>query len=1155
MSHSQTQEAARVFIERWKGRGYEKGESQQFWMDLLQNVLGVPNPVDIISFENQVKLANTSFIDAYIAPTKVLIEQKGLNVDLRKAIKQSDGSLLSPFQQAKRYAAELPVSKHPRWVVTCNFKSFLVYDMENPHGEPEEILLENLEKEYFRLRFLVEDGKAHLQRELEVSIKAGELIGKLYDAFLKQYEETGPVPQPPSPKGQGAKVGGIADADLHSLNVLCVRLVFCLYAEDAGIFSKDQFYHYLIQYKPEQMRSALKALFTTLDTKIEERDRFLEESLAAFPYVNGSLFHQQPNEDIPRFNEQIADLLLPKASLGFDWSEISPTIFGAVFESTLNPETRRSGGMHYTSIENIHKVIDPLFLSDLKAEFEQIKEEKQDNKRKQKLDAFQDKLACLTFLDPACGSGNFLTETYISLRRLENEVITLKYHGQKLLGIEEFNPIKVNIHQFYGIEINDFAVTVATTALWIAEAQMMHETERIIKFDLDYLPLKSFTNIHCGNALRMDWGELLGPTYPLCQPTADISPSLPEGAGGGEIHSNYVGAGGSNHRSYATADPKMWNTLKERAREHRNHPTEAEEILWKAIRNNQLGCKFRRQQAIHVYIADFVCLDLKLIIEVDGGYHEEENQRYIDEQRTHDLNALGYRVVRFTNEEVLENLSNVIQKLQSYIAESQVPRTNGEGDLGGGAKFDYIMGNPPFVGYTYQTQDQKEDLHAVCKECGNNIDYVAGWYYKTAEFIQDTNTKVALVSTNSITQGEQVETIWKSLIENYNIVINFAYRTFRWDSEASLKAHVHCVIIGFSQISKIISYVYDDTKSIECAHINPYLIDAQNIFISKRLKPICKIQEMCKGSQPTDGGNLILTETDKNELFKENIDIGKYIRHFVGADEYINNKKRYCLWLKNAPLSLIRNCKSVRDRIERVREMRLASPKAATRSWADKPFLFTEDRHCETGSYIIVPSVSSEQRKYIPIGFMSSDYVASNLVLIIPNATLYMFGVLTSNVHMAWMRAVCGRLKSDYRYSNTIVYNNFPWPDLTLSCLTPNPSPKERGLEPNSPSLLERGPGGEARRKIERTAQAILDARALYPDSSLAVLYDEVTMPPELRKAHQNNDRAVMEAYGFDWRTMTESECVAELFKLYQQLVEREKKDEGEKKTKGKRGK
>lgn len=1144
MSHSQTQEAARVFIERWKGRGYEKGESQQFWMDLLQNVLGVPNPVDIISFENQVKLANTSFIDAYIAPTKVLIEQKGLNVDLRKAIKQSDGSLLSPFQQAKRYAAELPVSKHPRWVVTCNFKSFLVYDMENPHGEPEEILLENLEKEYFRLRFLVEDGKAHLQRELEVSIKAGELIGKLYDAFLKQYEETGPVPQPPSPKGQGAKVGGTTAADLHSLNVLCVRLVFCLYAEDAGIFRKDQFYHYLIQYKPEQMRSALKALFTTLDTKIEERDRFLEENLAAFPYVNGSLFHQQPNEDIPRFNEQIADLLLPKASLGFDWSEISPTIFGAVFESTLNPETRRSGGMHYTSIENIHKVIDPLFLSDLKAELEKIKEERQDNKRKQKLEAFQEKLASLTFLDPACGSGNFLTETYISLRRLENEVITLKYHGQKLLGIEEFNPIKVNIHQFYGIEINDFAVTVATTALWIAEAQMMHETERIIKFDLDYLPLKSFTNIHCGNALRMDWGELLGPTYPLCQPTADISPSLPEGAGGGEIHSNYVGAGGSNHRSYATSDPKMWNTLKERAREHRNHPTEAEEILWKAIRNNQLGCKFRRQQAIHVYIADFVCLDLKLIIEVDGGYHEEENQRYIDEQRTHDLNALGYRVVRFTNEEVLENLSNVIQKLQSYIAESQVPRTNGEGDLGGGAKFDYIMGNPPFSGARWMGKDQKQDVLDIfgSKWDGvGDLDYVTCWYKKANDYIKGTNVKCAFVSTNSITQGGAVANLWRPLIED-GLCINFAWRTFRWDSEASLKAHVHCVIVGFSHQNSSHKLLFEREREIICDNISPYLINAPNVFVEARQHPIFDVPEMAMGNQPIDDGNYLFSVDEMNDFLKIEPVSKNYFRQWYGAQEFINNKPRYCLWLGECSPSELRKMPECMKRVQATRDFRLSSKRASTIKLADRPTRF-QTENMPKGNYIVVPEVSSERRRYIPIGYMNDSVLCSNKLRLMPNATLYHFGVLNSNVHMAWMRTVCGRLKSDYDYSQKIVYNNFPWPDLTSSRLPPTPSPKERG------------PGGEARQKIERTAQAILDARALYPDSSLADLYDEVTMPPELRKAHQNNDRAVMEAYGFDWRTMTESECVAELFKLYQQLVEREKKDEGEKKTKGKRGK
>lgn len=495
-SHSQTLDAVKAFVDRWTGRGYEKGESQQFWTDLLHDVLDIETPSEIISFESQVKLASTSFMDGYIAPTKVLIEQKSIDKDLRKGIKQSDGSLLNPFQQAKRYAAELPVSKHPRWVVTCNFKSFLIYDMENPHGEPEEVLLENLEKDYYRLRFLVEDGKAHLKRELEVSIKAGELVGKLYDAFLKQYG------------------GDVTPRDLHSLNVLCVRLVFCLYAEDAGIFSKDQFYYYMAQYKPSQMNVALRELFATLDTKYEDRSRFLPQNLKDFPYVNGSLFQQHPGEDIPQFDKAMSELLLKEASLGFDWSEISPTIFGAVFESTLNPETRRSGGMHYTSIENIHKVIDPLFMNELRAEFEKIKEEKHDHKRRQKLETFQNKLASLTFLDPACGSGNFLTETYISLRRLENEAISLRLKGQKLLGLEQLNPIKVNIHQFYGIEINDFAVTVATTALWIAESQMMHETERIIKFDLDYLPLKSFTNIHLGNALRMDWASLLASPTP-----------------------------------------------------------------------------------------------------------------------------------------------------------------------------------------------------------------------------------------------------------------------------------------------------------------------------------------------------------------------------------------------------------------------------------------------------------------------------------------------------------------------------------------------------------------------------------------------------------------------------------------------------------------
>jgi hypothetical protein len=423
------------------------------------------------------------------------------------------------------------------------------------------------------------------------------------------------------------------------------------------------------------------------------------------------------------------------------------------------------------------------------------------------------------------------------------------------------------------------------------------------------------------------------------------------------------------------------------------------------------------------------------------------------------------------------------------------------------------MGNPPFVGYSYQSKKQKEDLHEICAECGNNIDYVAGWYYKAAQIMQNTNIQTAFVSTNSITQGEQVYAVWKSLIEKYQMQINFAYRTFRWDSEASLKAHVHCVIIGFGchnpYQQKII---YDGNKQIIANHINPYLVNASDVFIEKRKSPICYTPEMIKGSQPTDGGNLILSEAEKLQLIKIHPEISKYIRPFVGADEFINHRTRYCLWLKDASPNFIKNNKVIRERIEKVRDMRLSSTKASTRSWADKPYLFTEDRHCENCSYIIVPSVSSEQRKYIPIGFLSSETIASNLVLIIPNATLYHFGVLTSNVHMACMRAVCGRLEMRYRYSNTIVYNNFPWPM----------------------------PNDDQKAKIEASAQAILDARALYPDSSLADLYDEVTMPAQLRKAHQNNDRAVMEAYGFDWRHMSESECVAELFKLYQKLVKQE---------------
>ena len=964
--------AAAEFAERWKGRGYERGESQPFWIDLLTNVFGIETPMDgFITFEEHHKVDASNFIDGRIRPTKVLIEQKSLGKDLRAGIRQGDGAVLNPFQQARRYVVSLPVSEHPRWIVTCNFSEFLVYDMEQPNGEPEQILLENLGKEYYRLMFLVDAKSEHLSKEMRVSMQAGEIVGKIYDALLKQYDDNSPEA-------------------LRWLNILCVRIVFCLYAEDAEIFTHDQFHDFLVRYEAEDMRRALRDLFEVLNTPLEKRSKYLKDDLKAFPYTNGGLFEEEI--EIPQFTEELRTTLLQNASLDFDWSEISPTIFGAVFESTLNPETRRSGGMHYTSIENIHKVIDPLFLNDLRHELDEILEEKIEKQRKRKLGDYQMKLSSLTFLDPACGSGNFLTETYLSLRRLENEAIRERYHGQAFLGFEEVNPVKVSIQQFYGIEINDFAVTVATTALWISEAQMLRETEKIIKQDIDFLPLKPYKNIREGNALRMDWDVMEYPT--------DVTTIYAKNA----------------------------------------HIIHEDESQWKAS---------------------------EPVVEYD------------------DINLVTAH----------------------YDSEPKPTTTRVE------VRFDYIIGNPPFVGYTFQSERQKEDLSIVCRECGKNIDYVAGWYYKAAMLMQHSNVKAALVSTNSICQGEQVSAIWKLLMEQYGLRIDFAYRTFQWDSEATLKAHVHCVIVGFSSLyspESMEKSIFDGKHIIKADNINPYLLDAPTVFVDKRKKPICVgVPQMMKGSQPTDGGNLLLSSEEREDLLKKSPVLSRYVRPFVGADEFIKGKERYCLWLDGAnPDDLMHNAELAR-RIAAVRECRNASPKAATRQWAKFPTLFTENRQ-PSDTYIIVPSVSSEKRRYVPMGFVSPHVVASNLVLIIPNASLYHFGVLTSNIHMAWMRAVCGRLEMRYRYSADIVYNNFPWPE----------------------------PTDAQKAKIEQTAQAILDVRAKYPNSTLAALYSENFMPADLLNAHEKNDKAVMAAYGWkNSRENQESMVVANLFKLYQELT------------------
>lgn len=952
MTNAERRLAAKTFAEAWKGRGDEKQETSLFWIGLLGDVLGVRNPTACIEFEKQVKLSRASFIDAYLPGTKVLIEQKGRKVDLRKAYEQSDGSRLTPFRQAKRYAEELPYSERPRWIVVCNFREFHIHDLERPKDAPEILLLENLEKESWRLDFLLDAEDAHVRRELEISVKAGTLVGLLYDEFLKQYKN------PNDPHA------------LKSLNILCVRIVFCLYAEDSGLFGPHgAFGDYLKRFSARDARRAILDLFRVLNTPENARDPYMDETLAAFPYVNGGLFADDSVE-IPNFSERLLDLLLRRASENFDWSGISPTIFGAVFESTLNPETRRKGGMHYTSIENIRKVIDPLFMDAFRAEFKKILAVPAAKTRARLLFRFQEKLAATTFLDPACGSGNFLTETYISLRRLENEIIRrfVEDEGTSrgVLGISGGNAgfIKVSISQFHGIEINDFAVAVAKTALWLAEAQMLRETETIVHAELDFLPLKSYAGIVEGNALRTDWATL-----------------TPEPGAADAVPADGLFSG--------------------------------------------------------------------IATRVDGTEHH----------------------------------------------------------------YDYIMGNPPFVGYAYQTEEQKKDLRIIAPNAGKNIDYVAGWYFKAVSLMSGTATRAAFVSTNSITQGEQVYAVWKPLFES-GLHIDFAYRTFRWDSESNEKAHVHCVIVGFNCHTDSIlltqnqKFIVDENgNKIVAENINAYLTNAADVFIEKRTKPICNVTPIIRGSSPNDDGNLLLTVEEYEDYVRKEPQGKQFIRPFMMGKDFIQRKPRYCFWLVDASPAEIKKCRLLLNRIKAVQEFRSKSKREKTLELADTPTLF-EDMRISKGRYIAIPKVSSENRKYIPIDYLDGEVIPGDKLFFMENATLYDVGILMSNVHNAWMRAVCGRLEMRYSYSNTIVYNNFPWPKAS----------------------------GAQRAKIEKTAQGILDARAAFPDSSLADLYDEAAMPPELRRAHQANDRAVMQAYGFD-PGMSEGEIAAALFKLYETLA------------------
>ena len=929
MTEAERREAARKFINHWRGVGDEKQHSQLFWVSLLQDVYGMENVKENVQFERRVIVdGQQKYIDVYLPETRVMIEQKGMTHDLAKPEPQSGGIMLTPYQQAKRYANNMPLDEMPRYIVTCNFQEFRIYDQNKPGQDPEVIRLEALQDAAYRMEFLVKKEHASLSEEMKISMQAGEIVGRLYDAFYKQYKD---------PANEHSQ---------QSLNALCVRLVFCLYAEDSGLFGTHGMFHdYLASYPTKHMRKALIDLFRVLDQPEDERDPYLDEDLAAFPYVNGGLFSDE-NIEIPHFTDEIRSLLLKNASEDFDWSSISPTIFGAVFESTLNPETRRSGGMHYTSIENIHKVIDPLFLDDLRAELAEIEDITVVRTRKSRLEKFQDKLASLTFLDPACGSGNFLTETYLSLRRLENEVIRQRIAadrnevaGQIMLDFGGTYSIKVSIGQFYGIEINDFAVTVAKTALWISEEQMDRETQEIIHSRIDFLPLRSYANIVQGNALRINWANVVAP----------------------------------------------------------------------------------------------------------------------------------------------ENLN-------------------------------YLMGNPPFSGARWMSKTQKDDIQYIFDGVKNagNLDYVTAWYKKAADYIKKTSIRVAYVSTNTITQGEQPAIFFKDIMDA-GINIDFAYRTFIWDSEASVKAHVHCVIVGFSwgesNKSKII-YEADGSSKI-ANNINAYLIDADNIFISGRSHPICVVPEIGIGNKPIDGGFYLFEKEEMEAFIMQEPASEKYFHPWYGAKEFINNRPRYCLYLGDCPPNELKKMPQCMRRVESVRDYRLHSTSPGTRKIAETPTRFHVSNF-PNGNYIVIPQVSSERRRYIPIGYMDESVLCSDKVRIMPKGELYHFGVLESNVHMAWMRAICGRLKSDYSYTVNHVYNNFPWPSSTQ----------------------------EQKAKIEQTAQGILDARALYPDSSLADLYDPLTMPPELRKAHDRNNVAVMKAYGFP-TSMSEADCVAALMKMYQELTEK----------------
>lgn len=932
---------AKEFVKRWKkrlgaipaGSNNEQQDTQKFWVDLLINVLGIPsNTIDsFVDFERKVRGRR---IDVFVSDHNFLCEQKSWGIDLDKP-EPRNGGMETPLQQAMWYARHLPYSERPRWVMTCNFGTFRLYDLDNerPEDTVQEFSLEELQDSLYLLSFLTSNETSRLHKEQQLSVEAGAYVSRLYDALAKQYHHI-------------EERDECAQEEQRSLNVLITRIIFLLYAEDADLLQSHQAFGRYCEGDPAKLRRKLVDLFEAIDTPLEQRDEYMDEDLAAFPYVNGGLFADS-SIIVPQMTPEILEAITD-ASQDFDWREISGVIFGGVFEGTLNPETRHAGGMHYTSVENIERCLRPLFLDELWDELHEAEGERTAAKRKQALARLHDKVASITIGDPACGSGNFLTEAYRQLRTIENRIIEDELSeetgnaGQTSLVIAQDSPVRVSLDQLYGIEINDFAVSVAKTALWITEEQMLRKTQEIyVGYDFDFLPLRSLSNLHEGNALKTDWSEV-----------------FPD-------------------------------------------------------------------------------------------------------------------------------------------------------DL------TYLVGNPPFLGARNQSKEQKAELLEVFDGAKNagNIDYCGAWYMKAARFTQGKRTRCALVSTNSICQGEQVANLWKPL-HDLGIHIDFAHNTFRWDNEAADKAHVFCVIVGFSRENcEKRLYVHDtpDTAEVKKAakSINAYLSDAPDAFIWNRNKPICDVPKIGIGNKPIDGGFYLFADEEKTDFLNREPGAKSYFHRWIGSREFLHGESRWCLYLGDATFAELKELPRCRERIEAVREYRLASKSVPTRKLADRPAHFHVE-NMPKGNSIVVPKASSERRRYIPMGFVGPETLCSDLVFLIPNASLYHFGILQSQFHNAWMRTVAGRLKSDYRYSGGIVYNNFVWPEPTVS----------------------------QREEVERCAQAVLDARDAQEGATLADMYDpkNETFFPELMAAHKALDAAVEAAYGIDFGG-DEEKIVAHLFNLYAKKV------------------